>query len=76
MEIYTWLSSNLYTWLFCHFLWGILCFILARSKGRSTLLWFLLAIPLGLLPLFILLVLDPVEKPATQQPPAKDGGLQ
>ena len=48
---------NLSTYLLCNALFGILCIILAHKRKRSALKWFLLAIPFGVLPFFILLYL-------------------
>jgi len=48
------------TWvtiIFCNFCSGILCIILASKKRRAPLPWFLLALPAGVLALFVLLAL-------------------
>ncbi|MEW6443476.1 MAG: hypothetical protein AB1640_21260 [bacterium] len=45
------------TLLFCHVLYGIVCAILARKRNRSKLQWFALALPFGVLALFVLLLL-------------------
>lgn len=50
------------TILFCNLCTGILCVILARKKGRAVHRWFLLALPLGVLALFILLALPANEE--------------
>ena len=58
---------DIYTLIFCHVLSAILCIILAKAKGRSPLVWLLLALLSGLLPLFILLLLNPAQKPTTEE---------
>ncbi len=45
------------TLVFCNLVSGILCVVLARKHGGSALHWFLLAIPLGVLALFLQLYL-------------------
>ena len=55
---------TLITILFCNFLSGILCVILANAKNRSCLFWGFLALPFGLIPLFVLLFLDSDESVA------------
>lgn len=48
---------NLATLLLCNALSGILCMILAKQRRRSIFSWFLIAMPFGILALFLLLCL-------------------
>jgi hypothetical protein len=50
------------TLIFCNLCTAILCVILARKKKRAVHHWFLLALPLGVLALFILLALPAMEE--------------
>ena len=50
------------TLLFCNFCTGILSIILARKKRRAQLAWFVLTLPLGVVALFVLLALPPIEE--------------
>jgi len=57
------------TLLFCHLLSGILCLILARRLRRAPLPWVLLAVPIGVLSLFLLLYSEERKKSAGADKP-------
>lgn len=60
------------TILFCNFLFGILCIILAKKQNRSVPVWFLLAIPFGILATFTLLYLQENQKQGKNEPSKDD----
>lgn len=56
------------TLVFCNFLCGILCIILAVRQNRPAHVWFLLAIPFGILTVFTLLFLQENQAPENKDP--------